>query len=190
MAIYSPLYPFDSFWPKVDEQAFIAPGVTLLGDIEIAADTNIWPGTVIRGDVNHVRIGARVNIQDGTVVHTATNGPPTLIEDDVTIGHMALIHACHLGKGAFVGMKSMVMDGAVVEDGAMVAAGAMITPGKTVPSGWLWAGWPARPLRRLTDQDKKLIRWTVPHYIELAKRHQQSLNKDNILPQKGQSYDQ
>src|SRR5690606_27614238 len=123
------------------------------GDVTVGAETGIWFGCVLRGDVDRIRIGARTNIQDGTVVHVSHRDGPTVIGDEVTVGHLALLHACTLEDRSFVGMKACVMDGAVVESGAMVAAGALVTPGKRVPSGQLWAGSPARPMRDLTEAE-------------------------------------
>ena len=117
---------------------------TVIGDVEIGAETNIWFGCLVRGDMNIIRIGKRVNIQDLTVVHVDSQKYGTFIGDDVTIGHSAVIHACTLQDRCFVGMQACVMDGAVVETGAMVAAGALVPPGKTVKAGQLWAGTPAR----------------------------------------------
>lgn len=163
--------------PSIDGTAFIAPTAVVIGDVVIGPDTGIWYGCVIRGDVNELRIGARVNIQDGTVMHVATHGPGCYIGDDVSVGHMALLHACTLEDGAFVGMKACVMDGAVVEGGAMVAAGALVTPGKRVRSGELWAGSPAKPMRELTDEDRRNMTWTAEHYIDLARAHRVEVEK-------------
>jgi carbonic anhydrase/acetyltransferase-like protein (isoleucine patch superfamily) len=123
---------------------------------------------VLRGDLNFIRVGARTNIQDGTVVHIDSHEFSTTIGDDVTIGHMALIHACTLEDRSFVGMGATVMDGAVVETGAMVAAGALVTPGKRGPSGALWGGRPARHMRALTDDDIKLFAEIAEGYVRLA----------------------
>lgn len=164
--------------PKVHESAFIAQGAVLAGDIEVGEDSSVWYGCVIRGDVNTVRIGKRSNVQDGTVIHVSSFGFGTVIGDDVTIGHMALLHACTVEDGAFVGMKACVMDGAVIEKGAMVAAGAMVTGGKRVPAGQVWAGSPAKYLRDVTPKDIELITWSAPHYVKLAheyKKQQEGL---------------
>lgn len=168
--------PFKGKRPKLAERVFVAPGASVIGDVEIGADSGIWYGCVLRGDVNEIRIGARVNLQDGTVIHVATHGQGCYIGDDVSVGHMALLHACTVEAGGFVGMKAVVMDGAKVEAGAMVAAGALITPGKVVKSGELWAGWPAKYKRDLTDEDRKMMRWTASHYADLAKEHVESLS--------------
>lgn len=162
---------FDGVTPMIAPGVFIAPGAKVIGDVEVGPDSSIWYGCVLRGDVNEIRIGKGVNLQDGTVIHVATKGQGTYIGDDVSVGHMALLHACTLEAGCFVGMKAVVMDGALVESGAMVAAGALITPGKTVKSGELWAGWPAKPKRPLRDEDREMMVWTHTHYRQLAQRH-------------------
>jgi len=165
---------FDGKTPQIHDSCFIADNTNIIGDVIIGEDSSIWYGCTLRADVNELRIGKRTNIQDGSVIHLATNGQGTYIGDDVSIGHMALIHACTLEDGAFVGMKAVVMDGARVETGAMVAAGALVTPGKVVKSGTLWAGSPAKYFRDLTDEDKQMLDWLGPHYLKLAKKHIQS----------------
>lgn len=168
------ILPFGDKTPKVDDSAFVAPGASVIGDVEIGADSSVWFGCVLRGDVHEIRVGARVNIQDGTVVHVAGDKFGTYIGDDVTIGHNALIHACTLQPRSFVGMSATVMDGAVVESGGMVAAGALVSPGKVVRAGELWAGVPARKVRDLTEDDAKAFLATAKGYVELSKRHIQS----------------
>jgi carbonic anhydrase/acetyltransferase-like protein (isoleucine patch superfamily) len=154
--------------PIIHDSAFIADTAVVIGDVEIGADSSIWFGTVVRGDVNVVRIGARTNIQDGVVIHVASRGQGTFIGDDITIGHMALLHACTLESGCFVGMKACLMDGAYVESGAMVAAGALVTPGKRVRRGELWAGTPARPMRDLTAEEIEFFPHSAAQYVGLA----------------------
>jgi len=170
------ILPFGTAQPALGAGVFVAPGASVIGDVEIGEDSGIWYGCVLRGDVNQIRIGARVNIQDGTVIHVATHGQGCHIGDEVSLGHMALLHDCTVEAGGFVGMKAVVMDGARVESGAMVAAGALITPGKIVKSGQLWAGWPAKLMRDVTDEDRKMIEWTHTHYADLAKKHGESLS--------------
>lgn len=160
--------PFAGRHPAIDPGAFLAPTASVIGDVAIGADSGIWFGVVLRGDVNEIRIGRRTNIQDGTVVHVARRGQGTYVGDGVTVGHMALLHACTVGDGAFVGMKACVMDGVVVEPGAMVAAGSLVTPGKRVPSGQLWAGSPARFMRALTPADLEEIAASAEAYVALA----------------------
>ena len=167
------LLPHKDYAPRIAEDAFIAATASIIGDVEIGAGSSVWFGCTLRGDVNHIRIGRRSNLQDGTVVHVNAKrdgrpGAPTLVGDDVTVGHMALIHACTLEDGCFVGMAAVVMDDAVVETGAMVAAGALVTPGKRVRGGELWAGQPAKFVRRLTDRERDEIVSVARHYVGLG----------------------
>lgn len=167
----SNLLSYDDTTPTIHPSCLIAQGVQVIGDVTIGQDSSIWYNSVIRSDVNKVRIGKGTNIQDGTVIHVATRGHGTHIGDRVTVGHMALLHDCTLEDDSFVGMGSIVMDGATVESGGMLAAGAMLTPGKTVPAGEMWAGRPAQFMRQLNDDDKALIAWSWEHYMRLARKH-------------------
>jgi carbonic anhydrase/acetyltransferase-like protein (isoleucine patch superfamily) len=155
----------------------VAPGARLIGDVEIGPEASIWYNCVLRGDVNRIRIGAHTNIQDGSVIHVDSpkagdaQGHPTIIGEEVLIGHLAMVHGCVLEDRAFVGLGSIVMDGCRIESDAMLAAGAMLTPGKVVPSRQLWAGRPAKYVRDLTDGDLAGMRAGVAHYVELARLH-------------------
>lgn len=168
------ILPYRNLLPRIHPSAFIAPNAVVIGDVEIGAHANIWFNVVIRGDDAPIRIAAGANIQDGTVVHVTHDVPsggehiPTIIGEDVAIGHMALLHGCTLEPGAFVGMKACVMDKAVVQSGAMVAAGAVVTPRKVVKAGELWAGTPARYTRALKPEEIEYMRWVPGHYRRLA----------------------
>lgn len=176
-AAHSVLIPHKGHRPSLNDTVFVADTARIIGDVEIGADTGVWFGCVIRGDVNHIRIGARTNIQDGTTIHVTGGGHPTIIGDDITIGHMALLHACTLEDGSFVGMKACVMDGAVVESGAMVAAGALVTNNKRIPSGQLWGGSPARYMRDLTQDERDYIPVSARKYADLAALYRAELDK-------------
>jgi carbonic anhydrase/acetyltransferase-like protein (isoleucine patch superfamily) len=165
------ILPFKGILPTIHPEAFIAPGVVVIGDVHIGAHTNIWFGTVIRGDVCPIRIGERTNIQDGTIIHVTRGTGPTNIGSGITVGHQALLHACTLEDDCFVGMGAKVMDGAVVESGAYVAAGAMVTPKKRVPKGQVWAGNPAKYFRDMSEAEVKYIPWSAQHYVELSKEY-------------------
>lgn len=168
--------PHHGVTPTIAASAFVAETAVVIGDVTIGEQASIWYGCVLRGDGNYIRVGARTNVQDGTIVHVnhereGAAGTRTIIGADVTIGHMALIHACTLEDGCFIGMQACVMDGAVVESGAMVAAGALVTPGKRVKRGELWGGSPARLMRRLTEAELKYFAYTVEHYLEMAESY-------------------
>lgn len=165
------LYALGDLVPQIDPTAWVAPTAVLIGDVRVGPGASIWYHCVLRGDTNPVIVGARSNVQDGTVVHVDHGDNPAIIGDDVTIGHAALIHACRLENRAFVGMGATVMDGAVIEEGGMLGARGLLGPGKRIGRQELWAGAPARLVRVMTDQER--ARWdeTVPHYVGLAQRH-------------------
>lgn len=164
------ILPYNGITPKIDDSAYIAETAVVTGDVEIGAESSIWYGCVLRGDVNAIRVGRGVNIQDGSVIHVS-RPYACIIEDRVSIGHMALIHACTLEEGCFVGMKACIMDGATVEKGALVAASALVTPGKRVPAGEMWAGQPARFVRKLNDKDLAMMAYTQPNYVKLGREY-------------------
>jgi len=172
------ILPFRGRSPQIASDAFIAENATIIGDVTIGAGASIWFGCVLRGDTNFIRVGARSNLQDGTVVHVARDGNGADIGDDVLIGHMAMIHACTIENGALIGMSSCILDNAVVEAGAMVAAGALITPGKRVKAGELWAGSPARFVRQMTAYDRKTVADGVQHYCELSQEYRSRADRD------------
>lgn len=166
--------------PRIHDSAFVAPGVRIIGDVEIGPDASIWYNCVLRGDIDRIVIGARSNLQDGTIVHIeaaqdGNAGLPTLVGEDVLVGHMAILHGCTLDDRAFVGMGAIVMDQCRVSSDAMLAAGAMLTPGKTIPSGQLWTGRPAKCLRTLGEQERASMRQQCRHYIENARQHGDAL---------------
>lgn len=162
---------FRNIMPTIAPDVFIAEGAVVIGDVHIGEQSNVWFGCVIRGDVNIIRIGARTNIQDGTVIHVTRKTGPTIIGSGVTIGHSVLLHACTLEDDCFIGMHSTVMDGAVVESGAWVGAGAVVTPGKRIPKGQIWAGNPARYLRDIKPEEKAFIPISSANYVELAREY-------------------
>jgi gamma-carbonic anhydrase len=165
------IIPFKDKTPVITMPSFTARGSVICGNVHIGEKSSVWYNSVIRGDVNEIRIGNRTNIQDSTVIHVATFGCGTYIGNDVTIGHLALLHACTVGDGAYIGMQSVVMDGAVVENRAMLAAGSLVPPKKTIPRGELWGGRPAKFMRLLTEDDYKMMQWNAEHYWELAQEH-------------------
>lgn len=165
------LKPYRGIMPKIDSTAFVAENAAIIGDVEIGAESGIWYGAVLRGDVNDIKIGARTNIQDGTVIHTSLGVQGTYIGDDVTVGHMALLHACTIGNRAFIGMQSLVMDEVIIEDEAMVAAGSMVTSRKRIPRHQLWGGRPARYMRDMTPEEIEYLQISADRYAAIAKEH-------------------
>ena len=162
---------FEGLLPKVDPKAFIASTAVLVGDVTVGAGSSVWFHCVVRGDTNHIRIGERTNIQDGTIIHVNAGNYPTLIGDDVTVGHAAIIHACTLKNNAFVGMGATVLDGAVIEQGGMLGAASLLTPGKRIGPNELWTGSPARLNRVMTVEERTRFDQNAIHYAELAARY-------------------
>jgi len=169
-----PLYPFEGRLPEIDPTAFVAPSASVVGAVVVGPEASIWYACVLRGDTDRITIGARSNIQDGSILHVNA-GMPTTIGTDVTVGHMAIIHACTLHDRAFVGMGAVVLDQAVIESDGMLAAGSLLPPGKRIGSRELWMGRPA-VLARVMDE-AEVARWarTAPHYVKLARRHADQL---------------
>ncbi len=163
--------PYRGILPTLGHGVWIAPTAAVIGDVVIGEGTGIWFACTVRGDVNIVRIGARTNIQDGTVIHVSSNGHGTHIGDDVTVGHGAILHDCRIESLAFVGMQACLMDGVVLESGAMVAAGALVTPGKRIPAGQLWSGRPAKYMRDLTPEERAFIPVSAQRYAALAQEY-------------------
>lgn len=163
--------------PALGARVYVDPAACVIGDVELGDDVSVWPGAVIRGDVRHIRVGARSNIQDGAIIHVTHDGPyspgglPCVIGADVTIGHGAVVHACTLGDACLIGMHATILDGAVVEAHAMVGAGAVITPGKRVASGELWLGNPARCVRTLDARAIEQLDYSAAHYVVLKDRY-------------------
>jgi carbonic anhydrase/acetyltransferase-like protein (isoleucine patch superfamily) len=168
------LRPYRDTLPTLGERVFIDPAASVIGDVVLGDDVSIWPGTVVRGDVNFIRIGARTNIQDGSVVHVSHDGPhaklggfATVIGEDVTIGHKAIVHACRIEDAVLIGMGAIVLDGVVVHRHAFIGAGALVAPGKHVGPGELWLGNPARKVRMLGDAEIEALYYSAQHYVRL-----------------------
>ena len=170
-----PLYALDGVAPRIAPDAFVAPTCVIIGDVEIGAQASVWFHCVLRGDTNRIRIGARSNIQDGTIVHVNHGAFAALIGEDVTVGHAAIIHACTLKDRAFVAMGATVLDGAVIEPGGMLGANALLTPGKVIGPNELWMGSPARLVRVMGEDEVALHAMTAPHYVGLAARFRAGL---------------
>jgi carbonic anhydrase/acetyltransferase-like protein (isoleucine patch superfamily) len=168
---------YQGMTPKLGEKVVVGRGAVVMGEVEIGDDSSVWPLTVIRGDMHHVRIGQRTSVQDGSVLHIThasdfnPGGYPLIIGDDVTIGHQAMLHGCTIGNQVLIGMKAMVMDGVVIEDKVIVAAGALIPPGKTLESGYMYVGSPAKKARPLTEKELRFFPYTAANYVKLKDKH-------------------
>ena len=169
------ILPYGNHVPVIHPTAFVAPNATVIGDVVLEEGASLWFNVVVRGDDEPIRIGARTNIQDGSIIHVSSTVSGTTIGADVTVGHMVLLHACTLQDRSFVGMGATVLDEAVVETGAMVAAGSLVTPGKVVKSGELWAGRPARKVREMSEEELAYGRDIVSHYVKRGREYAEIL---------------
>ena len=167
---HGPVYSFEGATPRIAPDAFIAPSAAVIGNVEIGSRSGVWVHCVLRGDTNFIRIGARCNIQDGTIIHVNRNDYATIIGDDVSIGHAAIVHACTLKNRAFVAMGATVLDGAVIEEGGMLGAGGLLPPGKVIGPNELWLGSPATLKRVMSPEERAGWDNTAIHYAELADR--------------------
>ncbi len=157
--------------PIIEPGCFIAHNSTVIGEVHLGIDVNIWYGAVLRGDVGSIRVGARTNIQDLSLVHVTDSQFDTFIGDDVTVGHAAILHGCRIEDRVLVGMGSTILDGAVIEPYCIVGANALIPPGKRIPSGSLVVGSPAKVVRILTDAEREAMTLSTAHYVEIAGHH-------------------
>lgn len=155
--------------PQIHDSAFVAPSADLVGSVSVGEQASVWFQSVARGDINHIRIGSRSNVQDGTVIHVSDDFE-AVIGDDVSIGHRAIIHACTIGNETLVGMGAIVMDGAVIGPRCIIGAGALVTKGTVVPEGSLVMGSPARVVRSLTSEERAANARLAAKYVEIAKR--------------------
>lgn len=165
--------PYKDQQPLIADSAYVDPSAIVIGDVELKEQVSVWPLTVIRGDVNRIRIGARSNIQDGTVIHVTKPRPQTpkgfatLIGEDVTVGHKVMLHGCTIGDRVVVGMGAIVMDGVEVASDVIIAAGSLVTPGKKLSSGFLYAGSPVKQIRPLRESEKEHFADIAANYVEL-----------------------
>jgi carbonic anhydrase/acetyltransferase-like protein (isoleucine patch superfamily) len=173
-----PIRSFQGVMPRLGERVFLAPGAYVIGDVELGDDVSFWFHTMARGDVNTIRIGARTNIQDGSVLHVAHLHHPLVIGEGVVVGHHAVVHGCTVEDGALIGIGACVLDGAVIERGAMVGAGAVVAPGHRIPAGHLALGIPARPVRPLTEEESRHIGETAERYAELKETYRGMFPQD------------
>jgi carbonic anhydrase/acetyltransferase-like protein (isoleucine patch superfamily) len=157
--------------PRLHESAFVADGAIVIGDVEIGPESSLWFGAIARGDVNSIRIGARTNVQDYSVIHVTTRTHPTVVGDEVTIGHRVTLHGCTVGDRCLVGIGSIVLDGAVLGEESIVGAGALVAPGTVVPPRTLVMGTPARPKRELRPEELVHLRDSAARYAGYARQY-------------------
>jgi gamma-carbonic anhydrase len=165
------LFPHRYQSPKIDPTAFIAKGSQIFGDVWIGAESSVWFNAVLRGDVNYIRIGDRTNIQDNSVVHVTFKGNPTVIGNDVTIGHAATIHACTIKDFALIGMGCTILDGAEIGEYVLLGAGSLVTQNTKLPAGTKAFGRPAKVVADLTAEERESLKFSPAHYVRLAKTY-------------------
>ena len=166
-----PLRTFRGVSPRIHESCFIENSAQVVGDVEIGEDSSVWFNTVIRGDVNPVRIGRRTNVQDLSLIHVLSQRHGTTVGDDVTIGHHVVLHGCQLGSRVLVGMGAILLDGVTVGDDCIIAAGALVTPGTVIPSGSLVMGSPAKVKRPLTEAERSTLVTSALNYVGFAREY-------------------
>lgn len=162
------ILPINNNTPKISESAFIAADATIIGDVEIGENASVWFGSILRGDVNHIRIGDRTNIQDGTIIHVSSKDHPTVLEENITVGHRVTLHGCFVESGCLIGIGSIVLDGARIGKNSLVAAGCLVTPNTNIPPGSLVMGSPARVKRPLTHDELAGLETSWKNYVELS----------------------
>ena len=173
------LFPYLDKFPKLHKNVFLAPGAKVAGEVEIGNDSSIWYNTVIRGDVNFVKIGKMTNVQDSSTLHVTKDKFPLIIGDKVTIGHSVVLHGCILNDLCLIGMRAVVLDGAIVEEKSMVAAGSVVVPGFTVPAGKLVAGVPGKIIRDLKKEEIDDFEKSAERYVNYARLTQESFSKND-----------
>ncbi|KPC53501.1 gamma carbonic anhydrase family protein [Amantichitinum ursilacus] len=168
---------FESIWPQLAQGAWVHASAQVIGEVTLGANSSVWPGAVIRGDVNFIRIGADSNIQDCSVLHTThrrpddPDGAPLVIGDRVTVGHGVMLHGCTIGNECLIGMGSIVLDRVVIEDRVMLGAGSLVPPGKVLRSGYLYMGRPAKEVRPLTEGELAHFAYSAGHYVRLMGKY-------------------
>lgn len=172
--------PFCDKSPVVHPSAFIADDAVVVGDVEIGEDASVWFGSVVRGDVNYIRIGARTNIQDITIIHVSSETHATVLEDEITVGHRVTLHGCHVERGCLIGIGSILLDGVRVGAQSLVAAGSLLTPGTEIPPRSLVMGSPARVKRELTDNEVEHLEDSWRNYVKLKESYKRSATNERM----------
>lgn len=161
--------PLQNLQPKIHETAYLTDDAIVVGDVEIGAEASVWYGSILRGDVNCIRIGARTNVQDGTIIHVSRETHSTVLEDEVTVGHRATLHGCYIETGCLIGIGAIVLDGVRVGRHSLVAAGSLLTPNTQIPPRSLVMGSPAKVKRELSDEEVKDLEKFWRNYVELSR---------------------
>ncbi len=164
---------FQNVQPKIHASVFIAENALVIGDVEIGEDSSIWFNSVVRGDVNYIKIGARTNIQDGSIIHVSTKTHPTVLEDEVTLGHRVTLHGCYIETGCLIGIGAIILDGVRVGRDSLVAAGSLLTPNTIIPPRSMVMGSPARVKRQLTTDEIYNLARFWQNYTKLSKVYKQ-----------------
>jgi carbonic anhydrase/acetyltransferase-like protein (isoleucine patch superfamily) len=172
--------PYDGLEPTIDKTAFVDPMALVAGDVRIGAYSSIWPFVSARGDIHYISIGHHSNIQDNSALHVTPIECPVVIGNYVTVGHGVVLHGCTIGSNCLIGMGAIMLDGSELEDNCLLAAGSLLPEGKKIPSGWLALGVPAKPLRKLKDEELLRIKKNAEDYCEMASRHLEAINKLGI----------
>lgn len=167
------IYEFLKRKPQFDDSVFVAPSADIIGDVKLGPESSVWFNTTIRGDVNYIRIGNRSNIQDNACIHVMNQTGPTIIGDDVTIGHNAMIHGCTIQNRVLIGIHATILDEAVISSNTIIAAGTLVPPGKKLESGCLYMGSPAKKIRELTDEEIKSIKQSSTNYVKYQRAYRQ-----------------
>lgn len=165
------LKPFNNIVPTVHPTAFVADDAIVIGNVEVGEDASVWFGSIIRGDVNFVRIGARTNIQDGSVVHVSSKIHSTILEDEITVGHRVTLHGCYVETGCLIGIGAILLDGVRVGRNSLIAAASLLTPNTVIPPNSLVMGAPARVKRELTAEELAKLKQSWQTYVELKEKY-------------------
>lgn len=172
-----PVEAFEKTKPDIHNTAYIHDQALVVGDVVLGSDSSVWPFSIVRGDVNFIRIGERTNVQDNSVLHVTHDGPykpggySLEIGDEVTIGHRVILHGCKVGNQCLIGMGAIVMDGAILQDNVLLGAGSLVPPGKELDGGYLWIGQPARRVRKLNKKEVESLEYSAQHYVRLKNRY-------------------
>lgn len=180
MPFYMAIRSYHDIQPKIAASAYVDASAVVIGDVSLGENSSVWPLTVIRGDVNRIRVGARTNLQDNSVLHATHDGKYTpggfalTVGDNVTVGHRVILHACTVGDLCLIGMGSIIMDGAILESKIMLAAGSLVPGGKHLEGGYLYMGSPVKQVRTLTDDEIESLQYSADHYVEVKNTHQRA----------------